>query len=78
MKVVDSNCEVEFVEQAEDNIVEEKQDMIVEIVEIDDIEDIEGTFHKYFSILMPKVEGKISTEWVQSNCFVMVVQMLEC
>ena len=38
MKVVDSHCWVEFVEQAKDNIVEEKQDIIVEIMEFEDIE----------------------------------------
>ena len=71
MTVVDVDSKVELVEHVEENIVVEKQGKVV------DIEDIEDIFHKDFSILVPKVEAKISKAWVQSNCFVMVVQMLK-
>jgi len=72
MKVVDLVSKVELVEWVEENIVVEKQGIVV------DIEDIEDAFHKDFSILVPKVEAKIAKAWVQSNCFMMVVQMFEC
>jgi len=67
MKVLDLDIEVELVE----HVVVEKHDKAVDIEDIDDI------FHKDFSILVPKVEANIAKSWVQSNCFVMFVQMLE-
>ena len=70
MKVVGLDFEVERVEQAEENIVVEKQGKVVEI------EDIEGTFHNYFSILVPKVEAKFAKAYMHSNYFVMVVHMM--
>lgn len=72
MKAVHLDSEVELVEHVEENILVEKQGKVVDIEDIDDI------FHKDFNILVPKVEAKISNACVQSSCFVMVVQMLEC
>lgn len=71
VKIVALDFEVERVEQDEENIVVEKEGKFVEI------EDIEGTFHNDFSILVPKVEVKFSKVWVYSNCFVMVFHILE-
>jgi len=46
----------------------EKLDKVVEI------EDIEDTFLKYFSIRVLKFEPKVAKAWVQSNYFVPVVK----
>ena len=74
MKVVGLDFEVERVKHAEEHIFVEKKD---KVVEIEDIEDIEGTFHKYFSNLVTKVVPKISKELGQSKYFVMIVKMVE-
>ncbi len=41
------------------------------------VEDIEGIFHKDFTILVPKVEAKVTKAWVHSNFFMMVVHMFQ-
>ncbi len=42
-----------------------------------EIEDIEGIFHKDFSILVTKVVAKIAKAMGQSNYFVKIVKMDE-